>query len=396
MSVHITTKGPGRHLVTVWIKKPDATLVRDRKIVANMTRAQAKAWGSERERKLIDGHGEPEAKASPAFDAFSKEWLETYPKARGTAATTNAARLNHVKTHLLPFFASMPLDKIDRRSLDKFAGLMATKTKGKPNEERVRKDGTGVKPLSPSTVQAVLLTLRRILRTAVEYGDLTTLPPFPAIRVPERTFAFYDAGEAERLIDAAHGPQEKAILTFALHTGARAGELLALRRGDVDLVRGLVTFSRSATRGITREATKSGRVRSVPLSQGLVGALRTMFAARTIQSLDGDDLVFSHDDGSALDLDALHRMLARAQRRAGLRVIRLHDLRHSFASILAMAGAPMQRVQSWLGHTTPTMTQRYAHLTPGGGREHLEGAFSAPETVKSQPTPQPTARRPKR
>jgi integrase len=57
--------------------------------------------------------------------------------------------------------------------------------------------------------------------------------------------------------------------------------------------------------------------------------------------------------------------------RAGLRRIRWHDCRHSFASQLVMGGTPLRQVQEWLGHSTITMTMRYSHLAPGGGREHL-------------------------
>ena len=355
-------------------------MVRDRHIVGG-TRAQARAWGLERERTLLDHRGKPKGE-SPTFATFATGWLETYPAAAGTSHTTNAARKIHVEHHLLPYFADMPLAKIDRKSIDKFAARMFSKVKGKPAHERVRKSGTGEKPLSPSTVLAVLLTLRRILKTAIEYGDLAILPTIPRIKVPERPFKFYDATEAERLIQAAGDETERAILTFAIHTGARAGELLAVRRGDIDLRLAAVTFSRSSTSGIVRDSTKSGKVRSVPLSPTCVAALRAMFAARTIQKLDGDDLVFARSDRSPLDLFVLHRMLERAQRRAGLRRVRCHDLRHSFASILAMAGTPMQRVQSWLGHTTPMMTQRYAHLSPEGGRQHLALAFETPTSTE--------------
>ncbi len=69
--------------------------------------------------------------------------------------------------------------------------------------------------------------------------------------------------------------------------------------------------------------------------------------------------------------DQLHERLWGACRRAGLRRIRWHDCRHSFASQLVIAGAPLRQVQEWLGHSTITMTMRYAHLAPGGGREYL-------------------------
>jgi site-specific recombinase XerD len=67
----------------------------------------------------------------------------------------------------------------------------------------------------------------------------------------------------------------------------------------------------------------------------------------------------------------LHERLWGACRRAGLRKIRWHDCRHSFASQLVMGGTPLRQVQEWLGHSTIQMTMRYSHLSPGGGREFM-------------------------
>jgi len=88
-------------------------------------------------------------------------------------------------------------------------------------------------------------------------------------------------------------------------------------------------------------------------------------------------LVFCQEDGSPLTLWHLHGALDRACRRANLRRLRWHDLRHSFASQLAIGGLSLQRIQKWLGHSTIKMTERYAHLTPDGGREFLS-ALDAP------------------
>jgi site-specific recombinase XerD len=76
-------------------------------------------------------------------------------------------------------------------------------------------------------------------------------------------------------------------------------------------------------------------------------------------------------DGSPFTLWQLHERLWGACRRGGLRKIRWHDARHSFASQLVIAGAPLRQVQEWLGHSSITMTMRYAHLAPGGGREFM-------------------------
>jgi site-specific recombinase XerD len=78
-------------------------------------------------------------------------------------------------------------------------------------------------------------------------------------------------------------------------------------------------------------------------------------------------VVFCRADGKSLTLWQLHERLWGACRRAGLREVRWHDLRHTFASQLVTAGVPLRHVQGWLGHSTMMMTMRYSHLAPGNG-----------------------------
>jgi site-specific recombinase XerD len=108
--------------------------------------------------------------------------------------------------------------------------------------------------------------------------------------------------------------------------------------------------------------------------------LRALKAAKHLKG----NLVFCQADGEPLTLFMLHGALIRAARKAGLRLLRWHDLRHSFASNLTKNGTPLKQVQEWMGHSTITMTMRYAHLAPHGGREHLAGLTStAPGVSKT-------------
>jgi site-specific recombinase XerD len=115
------------------------------------------------------------------------------------------------------------------------------------------------------------------------------------------------------------------------------------------------------------------------MSEGLVEALRK------VKHLRGP-LVFCRMDGNPLTLWQLHERLWATCRRAGLREIRWHDLGHSFASQLVTAGVPIRRVQDWLGHSTITMTMRYAHLAPGSGAELIQALESAPAVAKAWQT----------
>jgi site-specific recombinase XerD len=101
-------------------------------------------------------------------------------------------------------------------------------------------------------------------------------------------------------------------------------------------------------------------------------------ALRRTKHLRGK-LVFCRQDGQPLKIGQLHERLWSSCRRVGLREVRWHDLRHSFASQLAIAGVPLNQIQHWLGHSTITMTMRYAHLAPGSGANLI----AALETGKS-------------
>jgi site-specific recombinase XerC len=104
---------------------------------------------------------------------------------------------------------------------------------------------------------------------------------------------------------------------------------------------------------------------------------------RTLEKIrHGGDLVFCNPDGSKLRPGQFHEILWAAQRKSGLRRIKWHELRHSFASILTTGGAPLRIVQSLLGHSTIRMTERYAHLAPG----QSAGFMHLLSTVPSKPS----------
>jgi integrase len=133
------------------------------------------------------------------------------------------------------------------------------------------------------------------------------------------------------------------------------GEQRAVRWADVDFEIRLITIRRSAPKWLVVEKSpKSNRHRRVDLTPELAEALEKI--------RHGGELVFCNPDGSKLRPGQFHEILWAAQRKSGLRRIKWHELRHSFASILTTSGAPLRIVQSLLSHSTIRMTERYAHL----------------------------------
>jgi integrase len=151
-------------------------------------------------------------------------------------------------------------------------------------------------------------------------------------------------------------PYLYTVVMLALATGARRGELLSLCWPDVDLKRGMLIF----------HETKNGERRAVPLTGQ---AFTLMHQHAKVRRLD-TTLVFPNSTGKKpLGIgDAFEN----AVKRTGIKDFRFHDLRHTFASYLAMNGATLAEIAETLGHKTLAMVKRYAHLTEAHTRSVVE------------------------
>ncbi len=139
---------------------------------------------------------------------------------------------------------------------------------------------------------------------------------------------------------------------------------MALRWQDVDLVAGRLNVRQNVVRGIIG-TPKSGKPREVPLSDEALVALKKHRHLR-------GPLVFCDLDGRLHRTPKVRWELERACKKAGLHQVGWHVLRHSFASHLAMRGAPLKVIQELLGHATMQMTMRYAHLSPEIARDAVK------------------------
>ena len=157
------------------------------------------------------------------------------------------------------------------------------------------------------------------------------------------------------LSDAAHADHLRPLVLLAMETGARRGELLSLRWKDVDFDESTLT--------VHAAASKSGKVRHIPLSQRAREALRGWQADHATNK----GLVFPSPVTSER-LDNITSAWENLRQRAQLEDFRFHDLRHDFASRLVMRGVDLYTVKELLGHSTIQMTERYSHLAPDAKR----------------------------
>jgi integrase len=151
-------------------------------------------------------------------------------------------------------------------------------------------------------------------------------------------------------------------------TGLRQGELIALRWEDVDWTGGKLRVRRTYSRGAFG-TTKSRRgFRAVPLADRVARELDAL--SRRSAYTESDDLVFAHPlTGTPLDGSKVGKRFRSAIKRAGVRKVRFHDLRHTFGTRTAAAGVPMRTWQEWMGHRDFATTLIYADYLPDERRE---------------------------
>jgi integrase len=309
----------------------------------------------------------------PTVAAFADEFVATYA-ATHNKPSEQAGKRHVMRAYVKPFLGERRLDQVDTRAIESFKAWLIAK------------------PLNPKTANNALLVLGKMLRHAADLGvlDPLALPKVKMLKVPKQPFDYLDMEEAERLVGAARaeGSQSYAAILFALETGARMGEQLALEWTDLDLKarEPFVRIARSDWRGHVT-STKGGTVRPVPLTPRLVEALKAQRHLRGAR-------VFAQDDGSPWTQQVLKRLLPRLLKRAGLKRITWHDLRHTFASRLVMRGASLKAVQELLGHASITTTMRYAHLAPGHLRSTIAllayGSLTAPDAREAAETAETT------
>ncbi len=168
--------------------------------------------------------------------------------------------------------------------------------------------------------------------------------------------------------------------TATCTTGLRQGELLALKWIDVDWVACRIRVADNFPRGRSAEVDtpKSHYLRSVPMADRLAGELERHFQRSPYRS--DDDLVFCHPQtGLVYDASTLRNRFCDTLERAELRKVTFHELRHTFGTQMAAAGAPLRAIHEWMGHADGKTTEIYSHYAPDAtnGVAFVERAFGA-------------------
>jgi integrase len=316
-----------------------------------LTRVQA-----ERElQRLVQSHGPAQVRGITVSEAGERllEHLEAMGRKRATLADYESV----LRVHLVPFFGEKPLDKITRADVERFMASM-------------RRAGAASK-----TIVNAVGVLHGVLKHAGVRENPAKGVELPAVgRSADIRFLLPE--EVDALVRSS-SDFEGALYLTAAWTGLRQGELVALRWRDVDWTAGRIRVRQSYVRGEYTSPKSRRGVRSVPLADRVAAELERHSQRSHYQ--DDDDLVFGHPlIGKPLDRSKLLKRFKAACRRAGVREVRFHDLRHTFGTRMAAAGVPMRTLQEWMGHRDFKTTLIYADYAPDQSRERemVEQAFA--------------------
>ena len=289
------------------------------------------------------------------FKDFIRIWLRDYAKGH-TKESTFRSYQSMCENKIIPALGDIRLIKIYPGAVQSFISSISKGTRRK-------------------TANNFLVLLKTIFKYAEIWGYSRTNPArfLKREQVHIKEMDFLRPHEIQKLLEYADEPY-KTLFHTAIFTGMRRGELLGLQWGDIDWNRGIICVKRSLfwlSKNEMNDQDKSrwrfvspktkNSIRSIDMSKGLAKSLQIHRINCPVSPVD---LIFCNKDGNPLDPDNMvKRDFLPALTCAGLRKIRFHDLRHTFATLLLNGNENIKYIQTQMGHASiQTTIDRYGHL----------------------------------
>lgn len=270
--------------------------------------------------------------------------------------------------HLAPHFGARAIERITPDDLAAYIAIKAAAG------------------LSTKTISNHLTFAHGVFACALKPGYVPSNPaavvdrPRPLYVDPDIRFLSHQ--ELDALLagvpDDVLGPTDHALYLIAAMTGLRQGELAALRWRDVDFEARVVRVRRTFTRGRWGTPKSRRSARAVPMAARVADELCEHRLALAFAA--DDDLVFAHPQtGKPYDGSKMRARFKATLAAAELRPLRFHDLRHTYGTLMAAAGAPLRLLRGWMGHRDYKTTEVYADFAPdpSQGAEFAERAFGS-------------------
>ena len=310
-------------------------------------------------RSLIEGVAagtEPLARQRETVGVFMSDWLAGRTRLKPMTRYSYASQM---RRHIIPSLGAIPLARLEPRHIARMTAKLLEQDMA-------------------ATAHYCHAILHRALKDAVRAGKIT-VNPADRVEAPPRPrpeMKVWTAGQTAAFFEAIRGHRLEALYVLVASTGCRRGEAIALRWSDIDLIAGKVVFRRSLTRvggTLVFGTPKTGEGRTVSLDAGCVAALRAHAERQAVEMAHWNELhayadqglVFCRENGTPLRPERVSEKFHELAQKAALPNIRLHDLRHGWATHALAAGVPVHVVARRLGHSRiDTTLGTYAHVLP--------------------------------
>jgi integrase len=318
-------------------------------------------------------YGVAESEPAPMYEDAIEEWFQLYVQVEHS----NSPQTQHIyrwaiDKHLIPAFGSKRLDEITRKTVATFIS---------------KKLSSG---LSKASVRNIIAPMRGMYSHFIADSDRRyQIKENPCIRqgqfkkdtsakVAAEKFTIPTPEKMQNFLQACAEKSKKlhALVCVALFAGLRRGEMFALRWPSVDFERKEITVKRTLTRFKTEKVPKGNGFRTVPIPDELVSILKKWQTAQKAAWLKKGkpmpELIFSGEDGGYINEARLRTTKFYPVRNlCGLSTLRLHDLRHCYASYMLAQGTPLSDLKEYMGHSSIQVTvDLYGHMVPRKQHSH--------------------------
>jgi len=316
-------------------------------------------------------------------DFLRAHWL---PAVRPTIRpTTFLSYLGHIENHLSPHLGRTPLQQLSPAHINAlYAKLLTESRTGRALPEN-KKESEELPPLAPATVRRIHATLHRALRDAVRWNLIGRNPtdaadPPRAVGCQGAQVNTWSPAELKKFLSSEKASPLYPLWVLLITTGMRRGEAMGLRWQDVDLEAQRIAVRQTRVQlgyeaVVSTPKTQKGR-RLVALDAGTATVLAELRARREGESeargtrVKPEDTVFTDAVGNPLHPERATRRFRTAAGKAGVPIIRLHDLRHTHATLALQAGIHPKVVSERLGHANIGITlDTYSHCLPALSEE---------------------------
>ncbi|MFA5166974.1 MAG: tyrosine-type recombinase/integrase [Candidatus Omnitrophota bacterium] len=275
------------------------------------------------------------------FKDFAQEYLEKYAKHNKRAwKSTDTVFIKHFTA----FFGNKFLHEITPHDIERYKSERLSSKKGSYKKDKSPEDKP--RSISPATVNREMSWLRGLFNRAIDWGKVehNPLKKVKFFKENNQRTRYLEKEEIISLLEHCDSDL-RAVVILAINTGMRKGEIQNLKWNDIDIAKGTIRIPFS----------KNGEMRYIQMNE----AVRDVLFG--VKKQPRSPYVFCGDDGLPYNF---RKSFETAIGKSGIIGFRFHDLRHTFASHLVMAGVDLNTVRELLGHKSLDMTLRYSHLSP--------------------------------